>query len=134
MSEWRKKSENNLEASRLLLGSGLHNESVHCSYYGCVQFGFHMMHAYMGMEVKEIERESHGTVNKIGTHKWIQRQIFQVLKNKDRAAAVNINNDMMHLSKLRVKADYTYQPVGKKEAAKAKETAQNIIEVLKGKL
>lgn len=131
MSDWEEKSENSFSASKLLIESALHNESVHCSYYSCVQFGFHMMHAYIGMEVQEVERQSHGGVNKIGTHRWIRKQIFASLSNKNKDAAVDINNRIGVLAILRVKADYKHQQVGKREATRAVETAENIIQVLK---
>lgn len=111
MSDWKNKSENNFKASKYLIESELDKESVHCSYYSCVQYGFHLMHSFIGMEVKAVENESHGSVNGLGTHRWIRNEIFRSLSNKNKIAAVDINNDLGKLSNLRVKADYKYHSV-----------------------
>jgi len=131
MPNWKQKSESSLEAATRLINESLPNPSVHCSYYSCVQYIFHVMKDYFGMDVEDIQSQSVSSVNMLGTHRWIQKEIFASLGQHDIMAANQFNDYIGRIKSLRVKADYHFSLVGSREAGKAHQLASDILNILK---
>lgn len=133
MPNWKQKSESNFEAATRLIDTSFPNPSVHCSYYSCVQYIFHVMKDHFGMDVEYIQNQSVSSVNRLGTHRWVQNEIFNSLGQRDKVAASNFNDYIGRIKAYRVKADYQFGLVGNKEASKAQKLASNILTILKEK-
>lgn len=130
MSYWKDKSELSIQAANKLISESFHNVSVHCSYYSCVQFVFHIMYSHFGDSVKDIETQSKSGINNMGTHNWLRNYIYKSFKNKDAKAAKVFFNNMGHMVDRRVAADYRYGKIGQKEAIKVMEMASKTIRLL----
>lgn len=130
-SNWEQKSADNLLASSLLLNNKLSNQSVHCSYYSCVQYIFHVLNHQFGMEICEVENESKRPPNKTGTHRWLREFIFDSISSKNKRAADNFYNVMIQLKTARNKADYCNEIVRADEAHEIKIIAEKLLKVLK---
>lgn len=133
MPNWKQKSESSYEAATKLIEASFPNPSVHCSYYSCVQYIFHVMKDYFGMDVEHIQNQSVSSVNKRGTHRWIRNEIFNSLGQQDKVTASIFNDYIGRLKVLRVKADYHFNLIGNKEANKAQKLASDILIILKDK-
>ncbi|WP_316778452.1 hypothetical protein [Pedobacter antarcticus] len=131
MSNWNKKSYSNIEASELLINNDLSNQSIHCSYYSCVQYVFHIFCNQFGMDVVEVETQSLSQVNGVGTHKWLRRQIFKSIKPKNKEAAQWFYDAMGEMYHVRANADYNHINVESVEAKYIQEKAKNVVSFLK---
>lgn len=131
MSNWENKSNQNIDAAMILLNNKLSNESVHCSYYSCVQYVFHVFCAAWGMDVDEVENNSHSEFNRMGTHKWLRKEIFKSMKSKNKSDAKRFYDDMGEMSQIRANADYNHDNVGNLIAEEVKTKAINVLGSLK---
>ena len=139
MSNWKNKSDLNIRAAEKLIDSSLTNESVHCSYYGCVQYTYHVICNYLNIDSAYIEAETYkgdrdrdGNFDKNNaTHNWLKRQIFQSLRSRESDDAEDFLQNMSILCSLRVVADYKQEMIIEKRARGLFEKAIATIEILK---
>ena len=131
MSNWGEKSENNILASTILIDNQLANQSVHCSYYSCVQYVFHIFNYHFGMDTEEVESQSHSSVNNVGTHKWIRKEIRTSIKQKNKIEAQRFYDDMGELYNARAIADYHHDNIEVEEAKNIKKLAIATVVFLK---
>ena len=123
------KSEFNAEASKLLIDKSLYAPSVHCAYYAAFQLMKVAMRKFLGIEYNTIDVNVANS--KSSEHKYIQREILNVIRNNDRESYRKINNLFNDLFQFRVEADYKNIEVKIDQASKANSYSSDNF-VLKG--
>lgn len=123
------KSEFNAEASKLLIKECLYAPSVHCAYYAVFQLMKVAMRTFSGIEYDEIDRRVANS--KTSEHRYIQREILNVIRNSDRESYRQINNLFNDLFQFRIEADYKNIEVRIDQANKANSYSENIVSYLK---
>lgn len=127
MSNWQTKSTTSFDAANNLLNAGLFNSSVHSSYYGCVQFVYHIMYAFWDEDILYIEAGGQQEKPPVTSHKWLKSKIYQSMRLKDKVAAVHFRDEMDDISGIRVVADYYFEIIEKEEAEKCNERALKLV-------
>ena len=129
MSHWRAKSESNLKATNILDNEPFFASSVHCSYYSCIQFMYHILHSHFLKSDEEIDDESYaGSKVAGGLHNWLLNTIFAEINN--RTDANTFDNLMSDLQILRVMSDYKNHSIDVNQALSAQDKAKKTIKVL----
>lgn len=108
LSHWKTKSDENLDATNNLIGSGLYSSSVHCAYYSCVQMMYHILSSHFMWNDNKINQDSTagGRENNQGLHVWLINTIFKELSAGNSFDANNFQKAIIGLKKTRTKADY----------------------------
>lgn len=133
MSNWLSKSDQSFSIANNNDPAMLNNR-VHCFYYGCVQYLFHLLHVDKKMTEQEISDKCNPNVNKGngGTHTWLAQFFFNDLKNKTFVLeGVSFNNKIGMLKRLRTDADYGLNDINEDQLKTAKEISETIIKILK---
>lgn len=129
----KQKSDENIQASQLLIKQCLYASSVHCSYYACVQLMLHILRSHLKLteeKIKEVQDE--GAKTHGGFHAWIIAEMaFHLLKKQNKyITAKDFRDGIEDLRRLRRDADYENKTIEEKNAKKACETACNILKIL----
>jgi hypothetical protein len=127
------KSKENLEAAQILIDKAYLSSSIHCSYYSCIQFMLHILRSDLKKSEDEISKESKkGSIDSHGFHNWIQNYIFLELANRGKNAriALDFNNLLGSLKKIRVQSDYGIDEINQYVASKAFEDAMKINKII----
>ena len=131
MSNFKIKSEKNLEGSKLLIKNSFYSSSVHCSYYSNIQFILHILLKDVYKTTDELDRKSKlGSNDKKGFHNWIKSEIIRELFYRDYMSIRNFNNYFGQLKKLRINADYLNELINKETAEKGLNLSITINEIL----
>jgi hypothetical protein len=131
MSNWLSKSEVSLKIASDK--NGFLNNRVHCYYYGCVQYMFHLLHIELKMTEKEISDNCNPNINKGngGTHTWLAKYFFEDLKKQTYILdGLEISNKMGLLKRLRTEADYGLNDVNIEKLTNASELSTKITSIL----
>ena len=131
MSNWETKSNYSFEAANKLLLAELFNPSVHQSYYGCVQYVFHIMYAFFNDTKEKVQLGSKGEKEDVGTHIWLRRVIYKSIAANNKKAALMFRDEMADICGLRVQADYHFDLVEEDAAKKFNERAIKLVGFLK---
>ncbi|HEY0175175.1 MAG TPA: hypothetical protein VGC08_02285, partial [Pedobacter sp.] len=92
MSNWLSKARSSLMAAEILIDE-FANQSVHCSYYGCVQYIYHLLLTQMNEEEYDLNngvtkrtfehsrpKRYDGSAYRLGTHEWLHEELRRSLK------------------------------------------------------
>ena len=119
MSNWKTKSESSIKAAETLC-ENFSNQSVHCSYYSCVQFIYHIFHCHLNEKENNLEKggtkrnfelslkDEDGKIPTLGTHEWLHKELFRSLRSRNVEDAEDIYTDLVTLSGVRVIACLLY--------------------------
>lgn len=144
MSNWLHKSESSLAAAETLL-EVYSNQSIHCSYYSCVQYIYHLMASSMNVPEERIEdgkakkdyenslpKNEDGKSPNLTTHVWLHRELRRSLlsTNTDPEKVQQIMDDVSIISKVRIDADYRREIVLKARATGIHDKASKLIKQL----
>ncbi|CAH0142596.1 hypothetical protein SRABI27_00317 [Pedobacter sp. Bi27] len=144
MSNWLSKSTSSLKASQLLCDD-FSNQSVHCAYYSCVQFIYHLMNTQMNETEEDLNEgitkqnfenslplKKNGETVKLGTHVWLQKELYRSLrsKTKDFKMIQDITDSIGTISEVRILADYTNEIILEPRAKGIVKKAESLIESL----
>jgi len=119
MSNWKLKSDESISVASHLIAE-YSNQSVHCSYYACVQLIYHIFHTQLNESEENlnngITKENYikslslaDQNKKIGTHVWLQKELFRSLNSRATSSEIDIEKIMGAIGTLatvRVIADY----------------------------
>nr|WP_315425064.1 hypothetical protein [uncultured Pedobacter sp.] len=142
MSNWKTKSESSLKAAESLCDN-FSNQSVHCSYYSCVQFIYHIFNDSLNEPKDNLEKggtkrtfelslkDKEGKIPTLGTHEWLHQELFRSLRSRDNEDAEEIFTDLVTLSGVRVIADYKSEIVLPSRAKGIYKKAVELIDTLK---
>jgi len=130
MSHWSVKSASNFTATNKLNIDAFFASSVHCSYYSCIQFMFHILSVHFNKTDRQINDESYnGGKQAGGLHNWL----FNTISNEI-AGSVDANSFdtyITDLQDLRVKSDYKNQVIIEAQANEARNIASKTLVILK---
>lgn len=139
MSYFLQKSNSNLAIAHYLYTDApipCYSASVHCSYYSCLQKIMYILKEFFEDNYVRINAEVKG--KKGNTHKDYIIEIGNIIKDKsyigrsERFKDVqNIQNYLIDLKELRIKADYHDIEIIKDKAAKAHQLAKDIHRIIK---
>lgn len=133
MSNWLSKSNVSFTIANNDSEPLFYNNRVHCHYYGCVQYMFHIMHTVFKLKVEEISDLSNPTINpgNGGSHVWLKNYFVSDLKkNTNYLDGLDLNNNLGKLKKLRTIADYDHDDVDKGDLTNAHNLSQTIQRIL----
>ncbi len=137
-TDWRIKSDRNIESSTLLLKKDFPSSSVHCSYYSNIQLMLHILQSDFKKTETTIENESKiGSKENKGFHNWIKTFFLTEIKNREHnlpeedKLARDFSNMHGKLKRLRIQADYKNKIIPKTKATKALIIAKSINDILK---
>ena len=132
MSNWLNKSNVSLEVANKGELVAYNNVRVHCYYYGCVQFLLHVLHVHFKMSVEDIRDNTNPKLNGgTGTHVWLHKKFKDELLTKSRFDALDLNNYLGQLKRLRTVADYGYDSITNTEISGAELLTEKIEKILK---
>ncbi len=121
-----------MDASTLLIKEGFYAPSVHCSYYGCLQFLKYTLKTFLGTSYEDIESQSAKTV---GSHKYIINNILLNYRNKVGIREYkDIKRSLLDLTEFRIQSDYENKQIIIDQSEKALTLSKSIIEEIKKKL
>lgn len=143
MSNWLSKSESSLAAAESLLDV-YSNQSIHCSYYSCVQFIYHLMISNMGVPEDNLENgtakkeyenslpKNSGKSPRLTTHVWLHHELRRSLlsRHTDPNVVEDIMEDVSVIAGVRVSADYKKEIILEPRARGIHEKATNLIKTL----
>lgn len=127
------KSKDSLESAQFLIDEGKNNSSVHCAYYSCVQVLLYILHNEIGLTASQLKNEISQYLKnkgKGGSHAYYIGRIINDLTNRNSGALSSLNTELVLLKKARVEADYTPTILTEKDASKAYNRAEIIIQKL----
>ena len=133
MSNWLSKSNVSFQIANNESESLFYNNRVHCQYYGCVQYMYHLMHTVFGLKVTEISDLSNSKLNpgNGGSHVWLSNYFVTDLRNKAHVFdSLDLNNHLGKLKKLRTIADYDHDDVEEDDLTNAYDLSQKIQRIL----
>jgi len=120
----------NYSATNNLIANAFFASSVHCSYYSCVQFMYHILSSHCQKSNRQISDESFdGSKVQGGLHNWLINTIFAEFGNK--MDANTFDELITDLQFLRVRSDYKNEVIEIDHAISAKNTARKTLNVLK---
>lgn len=128
MSFYREKSRYNSEAANLCLKNNLYAPSVHCSYYSCVQYMFHVLFEKLKMTRKEFNKKRSSYKGR--SHMMAIDLVETDLRFKKKNDADEFQDMMRQLKKLREKSDYGNCIINQKEGWKALHFSKGIKNIL----
>ncbi len=127
MSTIRKKSEENIQAARLLAHRNMLAASIHCAYYSCFQLSKYMLKLCCGLSYEQQDEESKGK----DSHYYIVDKLSDYLNTKSHLSFIEYIKYIAKLKRLRKKADYTDMEVTEDDAWVAIKSANKTIALLK---
>lgn len=133
MSNWLTKSNISFTIANNDTEPVYYNNRVHCHYYGCVQYMFHIMHTVFKLEIQAISDLSNPKLNpgNGGSHVWLRNYFVNDLKERNfRFAGLDLNNHLGHLKKLRTAADYDHDDVDESDLTNATNLSLKIQKIL----
>ncbi len=124
------KSNNNLQASEILIKNNLHSSSVHCAYYSSVQMMIHLLLNKFGFTQDKLEEEAKKE-NK-GSHIFAKNYLHQKMKDKGiRFDATIFYRTVGELKNKREKADYQEENIEIDFSQEAVKQANEVNKILK---
>jgi hypothetical protein len=129
MSYLKEKSRFNMDAAQYLQKQSLYAPSVHCSYYGCLQFLKHIVNTKAGISYDAQEDER----NRLGqkTNVYLINKVKMMISVIDPKESRTFNNEINQLKDLRVDSDYHNVQIDSAKANNAYTKACNILLQLK---
>jgi hypothetical protein len=143
MSNWLSKARSSLMAAEILIDE-FANQSVHCSYYGCVQYIYHLMLTQMNEEEYDLNngvtkrtfehsrpKRYDGSASRLGTHEWLRGELYRSLRSRHIDEADDIITHVKTISEIRIIADYRSEQIPVSRARGIHRKAIRLIEQLK---
>lgn len=124
------KSEENLNAANLLIRSSMYMASIHCSYYSSFQLSKYLLKTHYNIDYDEQKSNSKGK----DSHYYVINETSNRIDSVSHIAFLDFSKFISKLKQLRHKADYSVETISEKEATKAYQCANNIMDLLKNKL
>lgn len=126
MSYLKEKANLNLQVAEDLIRQSIYAPSVHCSYFGCLQFLKHTLGAYRGDSFEKIEKECKDYGG--GTHGWIiDSCLAEYRKLVDFKSHKDLKREIKDLQVFRISSDYFNVEIGDEEGEKSLKYSQNVI-------
>ncbi len=126
MSHLREKALVNLEVAEYLVKESKYAPSVHCSYFGCLQFLKYTLRKFRDETYEDIEKQCNIYLG--GTHGYIiDSCLAEYRKKVDFAKHKEIKRELKDLKEFRVSSDYFNVEVGDVEGEKSLKYSQKII-------
>ena len=142
MSNWLYKSNTSLLAAEILTRD-FSNQSVHCSYYSCLQFIYHILFTQLNEEESDLNngtrknqyqnsllKKLNGSPSHLGTHAWLQGELYNSLKSRNVDEAENIVISIFKISRVRIVAHYTNELIQINQAKDIHYKAKQVIQKL----
>ncbi|MGH1387516.1 hypothetical protein [Kordia sp.] len=136
----KSKSEFNLAAAKVLIDDQDNfAPSVHCSYYGCLQFIKSKLHSlgiisYSQMS-EDIAKSKQGGMRALSSHKYPLDLIVKAISEKENLIyAKKINDKVKELKTFRIMSDYHNVEIDKPKSMKALALSCEVISLIKSKL
>ncbi len=131
------KSAISLLAANSLINANLHNSSIHCAYYACLQMiKYYLLTKYGYKEERDLDNDfkyyNDKRKNKIGTHIFYADLIYEKFKSmRLEDEAKSFRNEIKVLQHAREDADYKPIPLATiTESKEAVKKAENILKLL----
>ena len=132
MSNWKNKSEENFKSADFLFGHSCFSSSIHCAYYGNIQYMLHVLFKHLKLTEEQIENDWNNT--EIGYHVWLKNKITsELLKTGNFKIIPDFNNFFGQLKKMRIKSDYKNIMITDRKAKQTIFLSKKLIEILKEK-
>lgn len=112
----------------MLVDKALYSPSVHCFYYGCIQFVKHCL--LFKFEVSESSLVATATIERQGSHEVMINKMAETLRLKGKDWK-EFNTSINQLKKLRIKADYENEQILISESQKAALLSTDILKILR---
>ncbi len=126
MSYLKEKALLNLEIAEHLVKDSKYAPSIHCSYFGCLQFLKHTLHVFREVAFVDIEEQCNKYLG--GTHGYIIDSCLSEFRKKvEFSKHKDIKRELKDLKEFRVSSDYFNVQIGDDEGEKALKYSQNII-------
>ena len=133
-SQLQNKSDMNLDSAKFLHDKAYYPPVAHCSYYACYQQIKHIWLHTLNKSEKDLDALCQQNFRK-GSHEVLINQIVRFIKNSSNpnntADSRIINNELLQLKKIRVKADYEDKIFDSTDSSKSLTLTSKIIPVLK---
>lgn len=118
------KSDESYDSGENLRANNLHNSSIHCYYYACLQMCNHYFHVKENMSDNDIR-------TLFSTPTSHEDTIGKMVKKIGLSSRKALTVDFSILKDKRVLADYRIFPLGDGDSQEAKDLYDNIIACLK---
>jgi hypothetical protein len=126
------KSRENLDSAQMLIDDSKWNSSVHCSYYGCLQYIKQVAYKIKSQRIVDQDIKN----NAASTHDYLIRTLNSDLAGKKLRDGLllplDINTSFRDLKATREYADYSPEVVTGETSKKAQASANLIVETLNG--
>lgn len=116
------KSEQNYEATEVLLFAKLYAPAVHCAYYSSLQHIIYLVHEYTGLTEDEIRENTKGG----GSHNYYISTFAKELMRIDRRNALLFSKFINNFKRKRTEADYNKEEVSKEDSNDAQKFATKL--------
>ncbi len=104
LTDLKSKSGFSMDAANYLM-SGCHYIAVpHSAYYSCFQLMTFVWMKHKGLTLTDLKENA--DISKIGTHKYLTNELFELLKSKNKKDSVKFNSLLQELKNIRTDADY----------------------------
>ncbi|TLV02526.1 hypothetical protein [Dyadobacter luticola] len=124
------KYKENFESAQILIDHAKWNSSVHCSYYGCLQYIKELLYKLKSKRVIDQSLKN----NSASTHLLLINSLMSELVGKlyrdNIALSVDINTALSDLKQIREVADYTPDLIDEVTSRRAQESAFEIVNCL----
>ncbi len=134
MAQLKTKSEENIEAAKLLIENELWTSSIHCSYYSCFQIVKHIICHKLNISYKK--QDEIAKDKKIGSHNYLLSSIKKKLKSLHNISVEeqrHIANSLSELKTLRIRADYRSEIFDKEKSTGVLSMAEETITIMSEK-
>lgn len=141
MGVLKEKSGESFNAARVLMDGRLHNSSIHCSYYSCIQLILDIFYEKQHETAKSLKegaykhrvkhQGSHGLDS--GVHAFYVQKMREILTQKKDVTEELVNgwhNDLIQLKAARTQSDYGRIPCVPNAASEAFKKAKRILSTL----
>lgn len=128
MSNYLKKSSDNLKAAELLNNKKIYAPAVHCAYYSCLLRMKHTLVYILKISESVIEEES----KKLGgsIHQFAPNNIFRAIHARNKEKASDFLDYVRDLKTFRITSDYKDLAVGNSESVRSIALARDINKIL----
>ena len=116
-----------------LVKKSIYAPSIHCSYFGCLQFLKYCLHKFRDESYNEIEIQCRNYLG--GTHGYIIDSCLSEYRKKvDFGRHKELKRELKDLREFRVSSDYFNVPIGDDEGERSLKYSKNIIREIEKEL
>lgn len=122
----KQKSDENLNAARLLVENNMYASSIHCFYYSILQLSKYILDKYCGISYEQQDENFQGK----DSHNAIIKILGQKLGAKNRFYKLDYMSNLNNLKKLRKTADYSNNQILSNDIGCATNDVKELLNIL----